>query len=169
MNFYKPNSYNTGSAVSFNYNEDDGGVYVSIIKQHSWNAASKTGSFKENRNNPAANKSIKLNDNEISGMIRSIEERTKWSSFHKYNNGSGTSISFGPYEKEGILVGFGLSVIDTKNKENKFGVSFTLDELVKVREYFKYVLFKTFDNDKFQKANQSKPAQASPDTVIDDF
>lgn len=146
IQFYKPNSSNKGVAVSFSFNPADSGTYVSFIKQFSWNNQKKIGSFKENRENPKAKKNIKFNDIEISGIIRSIEKEEKWSTFHKFNNESGVSISFSPYIKEGVMSGFGLRISDSKDKENVFSVGFTNDESVKLREWLKACLEEGFRN-----------------------
>ena len=144
IQFYKPNSFNKGVAVSLSFNPSDSGIYVSFIKQFSWDAKKKIGSFKENRENPKAKKNIKFNDIEVSGIIRSIEKEEKWSTFHKFNNDSGVSISFAPYIKENVMSGFGLRISDSKDKENVFSVGFTNDESVKLREWLKLSLEETF-------------------------
>jgi hypothetical protein len=144
IQFYKPNSFNKGVAVSLSFNPSDSGIYVSFIKQFSWDANKKIGSFKENRENPKAKKNIKFNDIEASGIIRAIEKEEKWSTFHKFNNDSGVSISFAPYIKENVMSGFGLRVSDSKDKENIFSVGFTNDESVKLREWLKLALEETF-------------------------
>jgi len=144
IQFYKPNSFNKGVAVSLSFNPSDSGIYVSFIKQFSWDAKKKIGSFKENRENPKAKKNIKFNDIEVSGIIRAIEKEEKWSTFHKFNNDSGVSISFAPYIKENIMSGFGLRISDSKDKENVFSVGFTNDESIKLREWLKLSLEETF-------------------------
>jgi hypothetical protein len=144
IQFYKPNSFNKGVAVSLSFNPQDSGIYVSFIKQFSWDAQRKIGSFKENKENPKAKKNIKFNDIEVSGIIRAIEKEEKWSTFHKFNNDSGVSISFAPYIKENIMSGFGLRISDSKDKENVFSVGFTNDESIKLREWLKLSLEETF-------------------------
>ena len=144
IQFYKPNSSNKGIAVSLSFNPADSGIYVSFIKQFSWNMQKKTGSFKENRNNPKAKKNIKFNDTEVSGIIRAIEKEEKWSTFHKFNNDTGVSISFSPYIKDEVMAGFGLRVSDSKDKENVFSVGFTNDESIKLREWLKLSLRECF-------------------------
>jgi hypothetical protein len=144
IQFYKPNSSNKGVAVSISFNPADSGIYVSFIKQFSWDAAKKIGSFKGNKDNPKAKKNIKFNDIEVAGIIRAIEKEEKWSTFHKFNNESGVSISFSPYIKDNVMAGFGLRISDSKDKENVFSVGFTNDESVKLREWFKLSLEESF-------------------------
>jgi len=144
IQFYKPTPSNKGVAVSISFNPEDSGIYVSFIKQFSWDSTKKTGSFKENKENPSAKKNVKFNDTEASGIIRAIEKETSWSTYHKFGNDSGASISFSPYIKDDKMAGFGLRVIDSANKENPFSVGFTPDESIKLREWLKLCLQKCY-------------------------
>jgi hypothetical protein len=144
IQFYKPNASNKGVAVSISFNPADSGIYVSFIKQFSWDAAKRIGSFKGNKDNPRAKKNIKFNDIEVAGIIRAIEKEEKWSTFHKFNNDSGVSISFAPYIKDNVMAGFGLRVSESKDKENIFSVGFTNDESIKLREWLKLSLEESF-------------------------
>jgi hypothetical protein len=144
IQFYKPNASNKGVAVSVSFNPADSGIYVSFIKQFSWDAAKRIGSFKGNKDNPKAKKNIKFNDIEVAGIIRAIEKEEKWSTFHKFNNDSGVSISFAPYIKENAMAGFGLRVSESKDKDNIFSVGFTNDESIKLREWLKLSLEESF-------------------------
>ena len=144
IQFYKPNASNKGVAVSVSFNPADSGTYVSFIKQFSWDAAKRIGSFKGNKDNPKAKKNIKFNDIEVAGIIRAIEKEEKWSTFHKFNNDSGVSISFAPYIKDNVMAGFGLRVSESKDKENIFSVGFTNDESIKLREWLKLSLEESF-------------------------
>jgi hypothetical protein len=144
IQFYKPNASNKGVAVSISFNPADSGIYVSFIKQFSWDAAKRIGSFKGNKDNPKAKKNIKFNDIEVAGIIRAIEKEEKWSTFHKFNNDSGVSISFAPYIKDNVMAGFGLRVSESKDKENIFSVGFTNDESIKLREWLKLSLEESF-------------------------
>lgn len=46
LQFYKPNSKNAGAACGVSFNSKDEAIYLSFIKQTSWNEKEKTGSFK---------------------------------------------------------------------------------------------------------------------------
>jgi len=53
IQFYKPNSQNTGNAFGFRLGskaqaESEPCVYMTAVQQHSWNAKTKNGSFAEN-------------------------------------------------------------------------------------------------------------------------
>jgi len=80
----------------------------------------------------------------VAGIIRAIEKEEKWSTFHKFNNDSGVSISFAPYIKENAMAGFGLRVSESKDKDNIFSVGFTNDESIKLREWLKLSLEESF-------------------------
>ena len=64
VQYYKPNSKNTGCAVSFdigpNQKNKEPCVFVRAIKQFSWNQDKRTGSFSENSKNPDKSISLKL-------------------------------------------------------------------------------------------------------------
>ena len=79
LNFYKPNRSNAGTALSFNVappkeNTKDASpdLYVSFVKQASWNDETKKGSFSENAKNPEKTASLKLNETEAASIIRAI-------------------------------------------------------------------------------------------------
>lgn len=146
ISFYKPNSYNKGSAVQLQYGikESDSGLYVSVIKQYSWSNETKKASFSENAKNPLKNKKIKLNATECGAMIRVLNEKSeKWSTVHKSNDKT-TSLMFSIYIKDGIKMGYGLSIME-KGKES-FSVGFNNDEseVLKIffEEYIKFTFLK---------------------------
>lgn len=153
IQFYKPNAANKGVAVSVALNPKDAGIYFSFIKQHSWDNVKKIGSFKGNKENPKAKKNIKINDIEAAGIIRAIEKEEKWTAYHKFNESSGVSISFAPYIKENIMSGFGLRIVDSKDKENIFSVGFTNDESIKLREWLKAGLNEIFKSENIAQEN----------------
>ena len=99
VQYYKPNSKNTGCAFSFdigaNRKNQEPCVYVRAIKQYSWDASKRTGSFSANAKNPEKSISIKLNEIEIGGFIHAIEKYKDFSAFHSYEDNK-TSISFFP-------------------------------------------------------------------------
>lgn len=140
VSFYKPNSKNTGSAAQFNYGLKSGdfSLYISIIKQASWDDQTKRGSFTENAKNPDKNKTVKLNITEAAAIIRVIsEESNKWTTVHKTSTAI-TSLTFSPYIKDGTKLGYGFSI--SEKDKNSFMLSLTSDE-GKVLEIFltKYI------------------------------
>lgn len=128
VSFYKPNPFNKGSASQFQYGLKDGdnGLYVSIIKQASWNDQTKRGSFASNAKDPKKSKRIKLNANESAGICRVLAGLSeKWSTVHRSGEKI-TSLSFTPYIKDGVHMGFGLSIGEKAGES--FMLSLTKDE-----------------------------------------
>jgi|TARA_R100000700_G_scaffold40089_1_gene54685 hypothetical protein len=141
VQYYKPNSKNTGCAFSFdigaNNKNQEPCVYVRAIKQHSWNDKTRTGSFSENAKDPDKSISIKLNEIEVGGLIFAIEKYKEFSAFHSYEDNK-TSISFKPYKKKDGTDAFSFGV--TRNSANKFGIGVEMSEAYGLREFLKFYL-----------------------------
>jgi len=76
LQIYKPNSKNTGCAISFQISQkpdQEPQFYVNCIAQHSWDDQKKTGSFAESRNNPSKTIAIKFNEFELGEIINAIQ------------------------------------------------------------------------------------------------
>jgi len=139
IEFYKPQKTGNGTCATFECNtslEDakKNGFYINLLKQHSWDETSKTGSFKENVNNPDKHKKIKLNDLEICNLLQVIESNSerKFSTVHKSGNKT-TPFFFEPYIKDSAFVGHLLKI-------DGVGIAFNLVETIKLREYLKLAL-----------------------------
>ena len=156
ISYYKPNSQNKGSAAQFQFGakENDYGLYLGIVKQFGWNSQSKRGSFSENSKNPLKNKKIKFNNTEASAMCRVIESSSeKWSTVHKSQTKT-TSISFSHYIKDGIKLGYGLSISEKDGEA--FMIGFNNDEGYLLKEFLKsYILF-TFDKNNVNDSENKK-------------
>ena len=141
VQYYKPNSKNTGCAFSFdigaNNKNQEPCVYVRAIKQHSRNDKTRTGSFSENAKDPDKSISIKLNEIEVGGLIFAIEKYKEFSAFHSYEDNK-TSISFKPYKKKDGADAFSFGV--TRNSANKFGIGVEMSEAYGLREFLKFYL-----------------------------
>ena len=141
VQYYKPNSKNTGCAFSFdigaNNKNQEPCVYVRAIKQHSCNDKTRTGSFSENAKDPDKSISIKLNEIEVGGLIFAIEKYKEFSAFHSYEDNK-TSISFKPYKKKDGTDAFSFGV--TRNSANKFGIGVEMSEAYGLREFLKFYL-----------------------------
>ena len=141
VQYYTPNSKNTGCAFSFdigaNNKNQEPCVYVRAIKQHSWNDKTRTGSFSENAKDPDKSISIKLNEIEVGGLIFAIEKYKEFSAFHSYEDNK-TSISFKPYKKKDGAAAFSFGV--TRNSANKFGIGVEMSEAYGLREFLKFYL-----------------------------
>ena len=147
IEFYKPNKNSTGACATFEVNVSKGegnekksGFYINLLKQHSWNDQSKTGSFAENVNNPEKHKKIKLTDLEICNILYVIESngQKKFSTVHK-NGEKTTPIFFEPYLKENVFVGHVLKIDGSS-------IAFNIVESIKLREYLKSGLINFYSN-----------------------
>lgn len=122
---YKPNAANKGSAFTFNFGpakkggdlKGDLALYVSTVLQASWNAGTKTGSFKENAKNAAKTCNIKLSVFEAGGLINAIKRRVEFKGFHTFPGSIGSiQFSFAPSLKEDVFNGFVFSILRGTDK-----------------------------------------------------
>ena len=175
IHFYKPNPKITGSACSFGYIEKDGAFFASLLKQASWNEKAKTGSFVQNKNNPAKKITIKLNRSEIGAIIDSVQSGREFKNYHSSLN-QVVRFSFSEYVKEGVVVGHSFSA----NKEMKEDatqkvavvIGFKFPDMVLLVEHLKYLLHKDFArSDRFASAaNEASDEQGSgPINGQDDY
>jgi|TARA_R100000458_G_scaffold48239_1_gene47204 hypothetical protein len=141
VQYYKPNSKNTGCAFSFdigsNQKNNEPCIYIRAIKQFSWNAEKRTGSFSENSKNPEKSISLKINEIEAGGFINAIENYCEFSAFHSFQDNK-TSISFKPYSKKDGTKAFSFGV--TRNSANKFGIGVEMSEAYGLLEFLKIYL-----------------------------
>jgi len=145
IQFYKPNSKNTGNAFGFRLGiqgkSETPCLYMTAIKQHSWNSNKRSGSFAENAKNPEKCASVKFNESELGGFIYAIENYDKFNAFHSFDDNK-TSISLSPYTKNDGTKAFSFSV--ARNSANKFGIGLEMSEAYLLAEYFKFVLKEIF-------------------------
>jgi len=145
IQFYKPNSSNSGSAFGFrlgvNNRDSVPCLYMTAIKQHSWDSKTKNGSFANNAKNPEKSLSVKFNESEIGGFICAIETYTKFSAYHQFDDNS-TSIMLSPYTKKSGDKAFSFGL--TRNSANKFGMGLEMSEAYLLAQYLKFVLNKIF-------------------------
>ena len=145
INFYKPNSKNTGNAFGFRLGiqgkSEEPCLYMTAVKQHSWDSNKKSGSFSGNSKDPEKSVSMKFNESELGGFICAIENYEKYNAFHSFDDNK-TSISLSPYTKNDGTKAFSFSV--TRNSANKFGIGLEMSEAYLLANYFKFVLNKIF-------------------------
>jgi hypothetical protein len=141
--FYKPNSKNTGCAFSFQLSTKGAPtVYVNGIQQFSWNEQTKNGSFSGNKENPEKNIVIKINENEIGGLIHAIRTYSEWKAFHSFEENK-TQISWTRYKKKDNSDAFSFSV--SRNGNQKFGMGVELAEAEALRVFLESCLVKIFE------------------------
>lgn len=145
INFYKPNSKNLGNAFGFRLGvqgkNEEPCLYMTAVKQHSWDSNKRRGSFSQNAKDPEKSASIKFNEAELGGFIYAIENYEKFNAFHSFDDNK-TSISLSPYTKNDGTKAFSFSV--TRNSANKFGIGLEMSEAYLLANYFKFVLNKIF-------------------------
>lgn len=145
MQFYKPNSQNTGTAFGFRIGTtgklDKPCLYMTAVKQASWDAKKKSGSFSANAKNPDKCAIVKFNEFEIGGFIYAIENYDKFNAFHSFDDNK-TGISLSPYSKKDGTKAYSFTV--TRNSSNKFGMGVEMSEAYALCQYFKYVLNQIF-------------------------
>jgi hypothetical protein len=152
FSLYKPNSKVTGCAVQFKIGQSKGDektLYVSAIQQSSWNENTKTGSFSDNSKNPEKNINIKLNENEIGGILYAIRLYTDFSAFHTFDENK-TQISFKPYTKQNGTKAFSFSI--SRNGNQKFGIGIELGEAEALSEFLKFTLVQIYSNRSISKS-----------------
>ena len=165
ISFYKPNSKNTGTACSFSVNSKDGSIWSSLIKQSSWNEATKTGSFSDNRDNPQKSARVKFSMTEAAGLLEALDKNVEFSAYHSSDK-QVTKIKFSPYIKDDKQVGFSYSVNKESkdNIENKqsFLLGFYFNEARLLKEFLIHALnsiFKTQEIEAIKKIKNSKSNQ----------
>lgn len=144
IQIYKPNSKNTGSAISLQASDRDGKLYLNFIKQASWNGQTKKGSFIENKSDPTKSTTLKFNQVEAAQIIDCVERHYQWSGFHDSQSKS-TGIIFAPNDERNV---FSLSVTQTDKQDstqkNQFFIPLTYAETRLIKEYLIHYLHKSF-------------------------
>jgi len=163
ITFYKPNTANQGALLSVSHTaradkkvdgkvteKGEKAVWLNFVKQTSWNATEKLGSFKDGKK-----LNVKLSPTEVAGIIFSIEENKTLAQAmgvpYVYHDGDsyGLTITFEPAfkkEKQGDKWvstteqrGFKMQVTKTNkaNKEEKetIGVGLTYAEMSLLKHY----------------------------------
>ncbi len=145
---YKPNPKNSGFACSFNTPTDFSCVYATIIKQHSWNAESKNGSFKENKLNPENRVNIKLSFVECGAILDCLERNRDFSAYHDADKPKQVKFEVWKDKGTGESRGFSFAVTmtDKENREykNAFYIGLTFAEGRLLREFLSYSMRKHF-------------------------
>ncbi len=180
---YKPNASNKGSAFTFNFGPTKKGgdlkgelaLYVSTVLQASWNASAKTGSFKENANNPAKKCNVKLSLFEVGGLINSIKRRVEFKGYHTFPGSAGSvQFSFTPATKDDVFMGFRFSILRSSDKA-VFAIGIAPHEAEVLSSFLDFGL-KTHFSNKFKtqfggaapKPQEEAPAPTPPpDDVFD--
>lgn len=192
IQFYKPNSKNTGSACSFQISMRDDCIYVNFIKQSGWDDSKKRGSFSGNAQNPKMSASFKLSSTEAGEIISCIRRNGEFSGFHDSPKQI-ARIKFSPYNRPSkdnpqqlSQVGFSFSVgkesKENTNDKSSFLIGFTFGEAVKLEAFLSLALVKFFEkaiqeqdnkaanrSSQPPRAAQQEPAPSEPAPTDDDL
>ena len=168
IQFYKPNAKNTGAACSFWYNPQHEAFWASIIRQASWDAKSRTGSFQKNKNVQEKNVKIKLSLNEVGGILDCLENNREFSAFHNSPQAEHiTKMKFAQYLKDGTQLGF-IFMASKEPKDNPsekvtFSIALNFGEAVALRECLLFMM-KSLFSDQVQAIKDKPQKQYSPST-----
>lgn len=176
ISFFKPNSSNKGAAltVSFNQKGDRKGIFFELIKQVSWDDATKKGKF-----SGGAKILTKLSTTEAAYFIDCIEKVYDFEKplYHTTGDASSTinfkrlaakvlNKSTNKWEEDGSYKGFLLQIY--KGDVN-IGMGLTWAEAIELREYLKLALREIFyaiifeEEKRREEYNQSKQQTGAPE------
>ena len=170
ISFYKPTEKVTGTAMSFYLNKRDNSFFSNMIKQDSWDASRKIGSFQKNKKVEGKNVNIKFNQTEIAAMVDAVDRNAEVSGYHGSNQA--VRFSFGPYvpkqkTSDGEWIegtkqkGFSFRVTreakeDSTNRQS-YIIGLTFPEAKLLREHLVYLLNESFAlTDKIMEASFKK-------------
>lgn len=145
---YKPNKANKGFACSFNVPTDFSCVYATLLRQYSWNDESKTGSFRENRNDPENRVNIKLSFTEAAAILDCLERNRDFSAYHDADRPKSIKFEVWKDKVSNTPKGYSFSVTvsDKQNANYKnslyLGINFAEGRLL--REFLTYAMRKHF-------------------------
>ena len=105
LQIFKPQSFQKdgqfqGAAMSLQLGNAPKGkaVYLSLVRQKSWDATKRLGSFYNNKDEGQSAR-IKFNEIEVGGLISAIRLYENWSGFHSFDDNK-TQITFSTYQKK---------------------------------------------------------------------
>ncbi len=168
IQFYKPNAKNTGAACSFWYSPQNKAFFASIIRQASWDAKGRTGSFQKNKDNPEKNVKIKLNLNEVGGILDCLENNREFSAFHNSPQAEHiTKMKFAQYLKDGNQLGY-IFMASKEPKDNpsekvNFSIALNFGEGIALRQCLLFMI-NTLFSDQVEAIKSKSPKQYPPST-----
>tara|TARA_R110000851_G_scaffold172728_1_gene319028 strand:+ start:134 stop:634 length:501 start_codon:yes stop_codon:yes gene_type:complete len=131
---FKFNPYTTGHALfvkaNKDFKKDDLQLFFHVLKQTSWDDKSKVGSCRASFGDEQKEVYVKFNEDEIGGLIRTLEKGVDTNFFHRSASGS-TQISLKIYVDKKDQKKFSLSI--NKHSSIKFGISIELGEAVALK------------------------------------
>lgn len=161
IQIYKPNRNNSGIATGFQASDRDRSLYVSFIRQYSWNAQTQKGSFMENRKKPGFSTLLKFSQVEVAAILDALEQNSGWKTIHVAPNRS-TQIILAPGDQ--AHPGFTFTVNQTEKSDGQkasFFLPLNFGEARLIREYLLHYLHKSFGI-KEQSVAQAPTPEAQP-------
>ena len=175
LKIFKPNPRVTGAIFDFDFGPSRKGetldgeisLFISSVLQGSWNAAGKTGSFKENAKNPEKTVTAKFTEFEVGAFLNAIKRRVEFKAYHSTDKGH-TTFAFTPSKDEasGEFRGFLFSII--KDNKQKFFIPITAGEVEALAAYLDWGLKMLFTNRfrakkaRYNSAPRQERAEAAP-------
>lgn len=143
LQFYKSSKTIKGCAAGFSFNDKDGCLFISLIKQTGYDESKRLGTFSDGEQIV-----VKFSVTEIGALLDTLDSNKEYSTFHKAKKGN-TSIKFAPYfvGEPREQKGFGLSIgkLDENNKvASTFLMPFNSAEAKVIRTYLDFVLRQIF-------------------------
>lgn len=149
IQLYKPNSRNTGVCFQMNFDTEDEAMFISMLKQASWDDATKRGSFKANQNDPTKKINAKFTLTEVGAILAAFRRNEELSLFHKVADTS-VGIKLSPYIRDVEIpsetlgksqivkkqVGYSLGLSRKKGvgEPERFNIGFTFGEAALLEE-----------------------------------
>jgi hypothetical protein len=154
IHIYHPNKNNTGFACAFSQSDKDGTIFATIIKQSGWDSEKSVGSFKDSRNDPTKNVSIKLGQVEVAAILDCLERNRPFSTVHDSDKTIKT-IQFVPWLNKPANptdkptqrgFSFSISIADKQDSttKNSLYIGITFPEGRLIREFLVHALQSQF-------------------------
>lgn len=126
--FYKANSKITGCGTTFYLSNERDCVFLNMIQQSGWNDQTKKGSFKDNIGNPEKSISVKINVDELGGILAALKTFGEWNAFHTFADNK-TQLKFAVWDRSQLKKPNAMSFVVTKNGSLSFKTFFEPGEV----------------------------------------
>lgn len=153
IQFYKAQPNGKGHACSLK-TTDKNELMLEIIKQDSWDAATKTGSFKANSKNIDKKAVIKFSHTEAAGMLMALENAEEFKFFHNYKgvttSGGLKYSEFTAANSTVVSKRYSLQVKDSRKSDPNFNMSFLRAEARQIHIFLSEYLAEVIKNDAYK-------------------
>jgi|TARA_Y100000593_G_C4319358_1_gene342875 hypothetical protein len=168
--WYHAKPKGNGSACSFYLNDEENSFFASILRQKSWDASRRVGSF--HKDDPNEKVIVKFSCKEICAIINSLENKTEFSGYHGSNQI--VRFTFGPYYSKGEdrkQLGYSF-IVNKESKEDStnkqtFLMGFDFDEGMELLLFLKYLVNRSFDNERKLRAKARQKYNKSTNKKVE--